>query len=327
MARPWRIQFENAIYHVMSRGVGGKTIYLTEGDYLWFLECIERAVEKFQLEIFAFVLMGNHYHLLLRTPQANLSKAIQWLQTSYGVYYNRRHRCSGHLFQGRYKSILVGEESYWARLSLYIHLNPIRAGIVKKLDEYRWSSIHDYIRLKKTHQWVLCEEVLKELGGNSEEQRRRYRQLLKEAGGEEEKIFEELRYGLILGSEKFVSWVERKFIGAKEEDEQELPQRKKVRESRDNERVEKIFKAVMKEFGVEKEELLGRKKCMPNLCRDVGLYLLHAHTGLNNKAIGELFGISSTAVTKSARRVSAGMKGQKEFQRKVERIIRSAFKV
>ncbi|MEW6609621.1 MAG: transposase [bacterium] len=100
MARPWRIQYEGAIYHVMSRGIERGTIFLTEEDYLRFLECLERAVEKFQLEIFAFVLMGNHYHLLLRTPQANLSRAMQWLKTAYSVYYNLRHQRCGHLFQG-----------------------------------------------------------------------------------------------------------------------------------------------------------------------------------------------------------------------------------
>lgn len=113
MARQWRIQYKDAIYHVMSQGIEGRKIFLTNDDYLRFLGCIERAVEKFQLEIFAFVLMGNHYHLLIRTLHANLSKAMQWLQTAYSVYYNLKHQRSGHLFQGRYKSILVGEEFYW----------------------------------------------------------------------------------------------------------------------------------------------------------------------------------------------------------------------
>jgi REP element-mobilizing transposase RayT len=94
---------------------------------------VASAREKFNLDIFAFVLMGNHYHILLRTNEANLSRTMQWIQTAYSVYYNRNHKRSGHLFQGRYKSVLVEDESYWHILSLYIHLNPIRAGMVKKL--------------------------------------------------------------------------------------------------------------------------------------------------------------------------------------------------
>ena len=327
MARPWRIQFENAIYHVMSRGVGGKQVFLTRGDYVRFLECIERTIEKFGLEIFAFVLMGNHYHLLLRTPQANLSKAMQWLQTSYGVYYNKRHDSRGHVFQGRYKSILVGEEVYWERLSLYIHLNPIRAGMVERLEEYQWSSYTDYISMEKRHKWVLSEEILKRFGGDSKQQRIKYQELIKEVSGKDEDVLDEVRYGLILGSEEFSSWIQGRFLGAKDEVEEELPQRKRMRDSKDREIVEKVFEAAMKEFGVEKSELVGKKKCRPNLCRDVGLYLLHDYTGLNNKMIGELFEVSSTAVTKAARRVNEGMKKQKEIREKVEKVVCSAFKV
>ena len=113
MARPWRIQYNNAVYHIVSRGVAQGAIFSTEEDYDRFLGYLEKASEKFLLEIFAFVLMGNHYHLFLRTKAENLSKSMQWLQTSYSIYFNRRYRRSGHLFQGRYKSILVGDDSYW----------------------------------------------------------------------------------------------------------------------------------------------------------------------------------------------------------------------
>ncbi|MEW6606728.1 MAG: transposase, partial [bacterium] len=174
MARSWRIQYQGAIYHVMSRGVAQQEIFRIEDDYHRFLDYLEKSVDKYGLEIFAFVLMSNHYHLLVRTKEANLSKAIQWLQTAYSVYYNRRHDRRGHLFQGRYKGILVGEESYWQGLSFYIHLNPIRARMVEKLERYRWSSYNDYIRMKKIHKWVSSEEVLRGLGRSEEEARIKY---------------------------------------------------------------------------------------------------------------------------------------------------------
>ena len=117
MARPWRIQYEGAIYHIMSRGVGRGEIFLTDGYYPKFPEYVERAKEKYDLDIFAFVLMSNHYHIFLRTNGPNLSRAMQWIQTAYSIYYNRKHNRSGHLFQGRFKSIIVGEETYWHVLS------------------------------------------------------------------------------------------------------------------------------------------------------------------------------------------------------------------
>ena len=323
MARQWRIQYEGAIYHVMSRGVIRGAIFSNDEDYHRFLEYLERAVEKFGLEIFAFVLMGNHYHLLLRTPQANLSKAMQWLQTAYSVYYNLKHQRSGHLFQGRYKSILVGEESYWQSISFYIHLNPIRAGIVKELDEYKWSSYHDYVRMKKSHKWVLPEEVLRELGKSEEASRAKYRQLIMEASGHEKGILEEIRYGLVLGSDKFINWVEKKFVN-RVAMSSELPQQKMLG---DNEIAKKVLDVVMKEFGMERDRLIKRKRCRHQIARDVAIYILHSRTGLSNKGIGEIFGVSATAIGKASICVREQMGEDKELKRKVESILNSAFEV
>jgi putative transposase len=159
----------------MSRGVGRGKIFLDNNDCSRFLEYVEKACEKFNLDIFAFVLMGNHYHLFLRTNEPNLSRAMQWIQTSYSVYFNHKHNRSGHLFQGRYKSFVVGEESYWINLSMYIHLNPVRAGIVKEPCKYKWSSYHDYVNSKKVHKWLFSEAVLKNFGTNKQESKKEYR--------------------------------------------------------------------------------------------------------------------------------------------------------
>jgi len=132
-----KAQFITLCQEVSAEGIS--ILPMTNDDYSRFLDYVASAREKFNLDIFAFVLMGNHYHILLRTNEANLSRTMQWIQTAYSVYYNRNHKRSGHLFQGRYKSVLVENESYWHILSLYIHLNPIRAGVVKKLREYKCS--------------------------------------------------------------------------------------------------------------------------------------------------------------------------------------------
>jgi REP element-mobilizing transposase RayT len=268
-------------------------------------------VEKFGLEIFAFVLMENHYHLLVRTKDANLSRTIQWLQTAYSSYYNRRHDRSGHLFQGRYKSILVGEESYWQNLSFYIHLNPIRAGMVEKLEKYRWSSYHDYVRVRKTHKWVSLGKVLRGLG-KKEEAWIKYRHLIMEKCGAEEKILEEIRYGLVLGSDKFVDWVEKEFVN-RGDINKELPQQRTLG---DNEIIERVLTAVINGFSVERDRLIKRKRCRHQIARDTAIYILHSRTGLSNKKIGEIFGVSPTAIGKASIRVKDQMSKDEGLEKK-----------
>ena len=212
----------------MSRGVGRGKIFLANDDYSRFLEYVSSAREKFNLDIFAFVLMSNHYHILLRTNEANLSRTMQWIQTAYSVYYNRNHKRSGHLFQGRYKSVLVENESYWHILSLYIHLNPIRAGMVEKLSKYKWSSYHDYVSVRKRNKWVNSEAVLEGICSYKQDSRKEYRKLIREASGRENDFLKEIKYGMILGSDKFVEWVQRKFIDRAEKEDADLPQKKRI---------------------------------------------------------------------------------------------------
>jgi len=122
--------------------------------------------------------------------------------------------------------VLVEKESYWHILSIYIHLNPVRAGMVKKLSEYKWSSYHDYVNLKKRNTWVNSEAVLEETGSSKQDSRKEYRKLVREASGRENDFLEEIKYGMILGSDKFVEWVQRKFIDRTEKEDAELPQKK-----------------------------------------------------------------------------------------------------
>lgn len=202
-------------------------------------------------------------------------------------------------------------------------MNPIRAEIVKDLEDYRWSSYPDYVRLKKIHKWVCSEEILRELGGNKQEQRTKYLQLLREAYGNEKGIFEEIRYGLVLGSEKFVKWVEKNFVNRKCLSD-ELPQQHRLG---DDKIVEKVLKGVMQGFGVEMDRLVKRKRCKAEVGRDVGMYLLGRYSGISNKKIGEVFGVSRSAVGKAVIRITEQMKHQKELRERVKSIINSTFEV
>lgn len=144
MTRPLRIEFEGAFYHVTSRGNERKKIFFTPRDYDKFKEYVAEAERKFGFILHGYVLMTNHYHLLIETPDKNLQKIMQYINSCYSTYTNVKRGRSGHLFQGRYKAIIVDKDSYLAELSKYIHLNPVRAKIVERPEDYWHSSYRAY---------------------------------------------------------------------------------------------------------------------------------------------------------------------------------------
>ena len=165
MARPLRVEFEGAVYHIMARGNQGRNICLDDGDRRMWVATLRQACGRTGWRIHAWVLMNNHYHLLLETPEANLVSGMKWLQGTFTQRYNARHHKRGHLFQGRYKSVPVdaGQGEYFQTVSTYIHLNPARAKLIRigeqKLWEYGWSSYPDY-RAGKGPEWLIQERVL-----------------------------------------------------------------------------------------------------------------------------------------------------------------------
>ncbi len=172
MARPLRIQYPGAVYHVMARGNHGQVVFGDDQDRQLFLAALAEACQKTGWRIHAYVLMGNHYHLLVETPEPNLVAGMKWLQGTFTQRHNRRHRRFGHLFQGRYKAVLVEgqvEANYLQVVSTYIHLNPARAGLVRigsqPLKGYRWSSYPWYLqRAGRRPGWLATEPVLGSLG-------------------------------------------------------------------------------------------------------------------------------------------------------------------
>lgn len=234
MARPLRIERPGAWYHVTARGNERRPIYVDDGDRRHFCELLGEAVESFELKLHAYVLMDNHFHLLLQTAEANLSRAMQWLNVSYSVWFNRRHDRVGHLFQGRYKAIVLDPLSWGLELSRYVHLNPVRVGklgldktarqrsrvgaveapepaVVRRrigiLRAYEWSSYRAYLGLAKVPAWLQCREVLGWVGGKAERrQREAYREYVESAvrQGMAESPWERLTERVVLGGAKFV---------------------------------------------------------------------------------------------------------------------------
>ena len=160
MARALRIEYKGAFYHVISRGNNREETFLDDTDRKQFLKYLKEQTLRYGIKIHAWCLMSNHYHLVVETPLGNLSKTMQSLNTSYTVYFNHRHRKVGHLFQGRYKAVLVQADEYLHCLSRYIHLNPVRANIVKDPGEYRWSSYKSYISKEEEQEFLTTEFIL-----------------------------------------------------------------------------------------------------------------------------------------------------------------------
>ena len=160
MPRPLRIEFENAQYHVMNRGAGKKLIYKTNLHKLLFLELLEDAHKTFGIEIHAYCLMDNHYHLLLKTPHANLARAMRHINGVYTQKYNKLEKTDGALFRGRYKAIIVSYDEYFLNVSRYIHLNPVAAKIVNSPEEYPWSSYQSYIFPQRKPKWLNTSNIL-----------------------------------------------------------------------------------------------------------------------------------------------------------------------
>jgi REP element-mobilizing transposase RayT len=180
MPRKARLEFDGAVYHLLDRGDRREAIFRDDRDREMFLATLGRVCERTGWRVHAWVLMTNHYHLLVETPQANLVAGMRWFQTTYTVRFNRRHRLSGHLFQGRYKAVVVNpeEERYFVILSDYIHLNPVRARMIslqERLFDFLWSSYRWYVTRSGRPEWFEAGRVLGELGlEDSASGRKRY---------------------------------------------------------------------------------------------------------------------------------------------------------
>ena len=154
MARPLRIEFPGALDHVTSRGNERRAIFRSDRDRRTFLTLLEQAATRFGWSVTAYVLMTNHFHLVIQTPEPNLSRGMQWLNGTYAARFNQRHQRAGHLFQGRFHAFLVEKEAYFAELLRYVVLNPVRAKMVERPEDYRWSSYRATAGLEAAPPWL-----------------------------------------------------------------------------------------------------------------------------------------------------------------------------
>jgi REP element-mobilizing transposase RayT len=212
MTRPLRIEYPGAWYHIMNRGRRGEDIFSDKRDYEVFINLLKETAEQWNVKITAYCLMSNHYHVLLQTPEGNLSRSMRHLNGIYTQRYNKMHGYDGQLFRGRYKSILVDEDTYLLELLKYIHKNPLKAKLVENIDDYPWSSHKGYLSNKKNHDWLNKEFVFSILHRDKRKWKNEYKKLMYEDNENKiAEIFDSKKLPSFIGSENFVDWVKNRF--------------------------------------------------------------------------------------------------------------------
>ncbi len=300
MSRPLRIEFEGAWYHVTNRGAGGRQVFGSVADATAFLDLLGRVSERFAVEVHAYCLTADRYHLLVCTPRGNLGHAMRHLNSVYTQDSNRRHGGDGPLFRGRYRAILVDAEAYLARLGRYLHRLPEAAALVRRAEHYRWSSLRAYLGLAPAPSWLHTRASLDSLGGAAS--RRRYRDYMAEDGDAELVAFYGgTRLDPVLGDAAFRARILRR-LGARA-DEPELADARRLRPRPSLERVSRLTAAA---FGVAEPALyvVRRGRGAGNVARMVALALARDPGGHPLKDIARQFRLGHySSVTAAAGRL------------------------
>lgn len=207
MTRPLRIEYPGAVYHVTVRGNARMPVFENDGDRAGFLKLIEEAVNRFNWRCYAYCLMGNHYHLLVETVDGNLSLGMRHINGVYTQQFNRCHHRAGHLFQGRFKSIIVDRDAYLLELCRYVVLNPVRAGMVERPEEYVWSSYGATVGVSRGSGFLAVDWILSQFADETGEARKRYMEFVM-AGIGGGQVWAELKSQCVLGGKKFLEIIE-----------------------------------------------------------------------------------------------------------------------
>ena len=217
MSRPLRIEYPNAWYHVMNRGRRSEKVFFDKEDYQAFIQVLIESTEMWNLRISAYCLMPNHYHLLIQTPDANISRCMRHINGVYTQRFNSLHRSEGQLFKGRYKSILVSADGYLLQLVRYIHRNPVKAGLAEKPEEYLWSSHKAYLSIAKKWGWLNKAFIYSLLTENRRQQISRYRRFMTDADTDAElsAVIDGKKWPSVIGPKDFLDWIKGKYYALK----------------------------------------------------------------------------------------------------------------
>ncbi|MFH1714842.1 MAG: transposase [Elusimicrobiota bacterium] len=278
MTRPLRIEYNGAYYHIIVRGHRKESIFYTDIDRITFLKNLQETKDKYSLEIYAFVLMDNHYHLLLETKKGELSKAMHNLNTSYANWFKKKNNLVGSIFQGRYKGILIEDEKYMLAVSAYIHLNPIRAGIINYGNMYKWSSYMNYCNKGNKNERLVNTDLILSCFKNKKSYKEFINDLYKKGIGKDD------IYGknAIVGNEEFRDNLkERIKVDKRKKDITEYSNYKDiVGMNKKN-----IISIMERLYGVKSCDIRIKKR--GNIYRKIYVYGLRKYTSLSIKEIGE----------------------------------------
>jgi REP element-mobilizing transposase RayT len=307
MARPLRVEFEGAWYHLMNRGTDRCKVFLAHADYVKFLDLLGEVAQIFNLEIHAYCLMGNHYHLLVCTPDAGLGRAMRHLNGVYTQSFNRRTRRDGPLFRGRYRGVLVDSDVYRLQVSRYIHLNPCEVGVVDLPEAYGHSSYRAYLEPQAAPDWLITSNLLGDFG--SRNPRGAYREFV-ECGidAETRAFYEAEQLQPVLGGDAFKATIQARVENGNHHRGPEVPDLRRLR-SRPS--LTAIAAAVAASFGVDPRALhsatCGRNTRLV-LARCTAIYLARHEAGVSLGSIAAWLGYRSynsaaTALTRYRRRL------------------------
>lgn len=277
MARPLRIEYAGAVYHVTSRGDRREAIYLDEKDREIWLDILGSVCERFNWRCHAWVQMDNHYHLLVETVDGNLCKGMRQLNGVYTQAHNRRHKRVGHVFQGRFKGILVDADSYLLELSRYVVLNPLRAGMVRQLRHWKWSSYPAMIGKAVSPEWLETDWILGHFGKQRKRAVTRYVEFVKEGKGVES-VWDEKIHPVILGDETFVESVYKQYV---DDEKQEVKEISRLERRKRVEALESYFKK--------------------GVSRGDGIAAAYASGEYSQREIGDYLGIHYSTVSRELR--------------------------
>ena len=311
MSRPLRIQYPRAVYHVMNRGRARQPTFVGEADDQAFLDTVAEAARLWGIEVFGYSLMGNHYHLCVKTPRGNLSRVMRHVDGIYTQRFNRRHRRDGPLFRGRYKAILLDADEYLAAVLRYIHLNAVEAGWVKMPEDYRWASHRYYVQAKGAPGWLDTAQALEQLGG-----RQAFHEFVL-SGNEEslKRYYESKRHSPILGSETFIERVRHR--GAPGAREHPRYERRVVGMG-----PERVINEVVRQYKVAREEIFHGVRGRQNEARKVALYLVKRCCDRTLAEMAEYFGIGNySTVSWNCRAIESQMAKETKLRDRIEKIM------
>lgn len=280
MARPLRVEYDGAVYHVTSRGNARKPIYKDDKDRITFLDILHQVNKRYNWLCHAYCLMKNHYHLILETPDGNLSQGMRQLNGVYTQAFNKKHGRVGHVYQGRYKAILIQKESHLLEVCRYVVLNPVRAKLLEKPAEWRWSSYTATSGKGKPHSCLTTDWVLGQFSRKRKHAERAYREFV-QAGVGKRDVWKDLKGQSILGEDGFVENLLDYVKGYKEI--QEIP---KMQRYIDRPDLDEIFR---------KKELSDKKKRNIRIIEAVERY------GYSQREIARYFGMHYASISRLAR--------------------------